>query len=1029
MNWIDAYLRRPHGVTALLFLGVVFGLISFRTLPLNLFPDANYPQVAVVLIWPGASAEDMADLVSRQVEKELAGIDKTRRVRSSVRDETAAVKVEFEYEKSLDAAVPDVNAALNRILPSLPKEMLPPRIFRVSDATTPVLTLAVSPKPGSHLPMARVRQLADNEIREALLRIDSVANAEVFGGYRPEIRISADRNKMAGYGISVQDILAAVSQQHKNIPSGTLFRNQDRVLIKIQGEKDHANQLGEIVLNGLNQGRIYLGDIAEVTTTSQSPDSFYRGNGKEAIGINILRAEGGHLTDTLKAAEDALPRISQKFSELSFEVADTQGELIRTSVDNLVTSLRDAIILTVLVIFLFLARVRVTLLAAVSIPVTFLLTFAGMKLIGYELNIVTLTAVILAVGLLVDDAIVVIENIDSHNLDEEKSRRQAVADGTKEIFLADFSGTITTLSVLVPIMFVGGYPEKILRPLTVVLSLALASSFIASVTVIPLFARRLLKPGKRINRVEQKLEKLRDVILGALQRFMVRAFHAGTTPWFFLVAPLLAVVLIISLKQMPLAGRDLMPPMDTGIVKISFETWPNMSVARTRQVAEKMEKIIAQSPGYVRMSTAVGSEPSVISFGSEQTPQEGMITAHFKNRFERPETIWEIENKLRQDFSKIQGLKTVHVFDYGATPLSAIAAPVDIRISGPNPEILDRLADEVAGRLRRVKGITSVSRTWDRTKPEIIIDLNEEKLSFYGITPQSVADFLAVAATGRQAAMFRISGQDGYPVRLRFDTKQVNSIADLSSLQVPTAKGTIPLAEIVSLSTDWKQSRITREDLQPTVNVIAHRAKAPVSYLQSQAEDVLSDLNLPGGYHLVHAGEVSFMNESFARLGASLAIALVLLYFVLVVTFSSWAHPFIIMSAIPLAFIGVPWGMLAAGRHFCMPAAMGMILMSGIVVNNSILLIDYIETARKKNNSLLEAAQEAIKRRTRPILMTALSTIAGMSPIAAELAVGLERLSPLAVVAISGLAVSTFLTLIYVPVMYVWMDRAKARFL
>jgi multidrug efflux pump subunit AcrB len=1029
MNWIDAYLRRPHGVTALLFLGVVFGLISFRTLPLNLFPDANYPQVAVVLIWPGASAEDMADLVSRQVEKELAGIDKTRRVRSSVRDETAAVKVEFEYEKSLDAAVPDVNAALNRILPSLPKEMLPPRIFRVSDATTPVMTLAVSPKPGSHLPMARVRQLADNEIREALLRIDSVANAEVFGGYRPEIRISADRNKMAGYGISVQDILAAVSQQHKNIPSGTLFRNQDRVLIKIQGEKDHANQLGEIVLNGLNQGRIYLGDIAEVTTTSQSPDSFYRGNGKEAIGINILRAEGGHLTDTLKAAEDALPRISQKFSELSFEVADTQGELIRTSVDNLVTSLRDAIILTVLVIFLFLARVRVTLLAAVSIPVTFLLTFAGMKLIGYELNIVTLTAVILAVGLLVDDAIVVIENIDSHNLDEEKSRRQAVADGTKEIFLADFSGTITTLSVLVPIMFVGGYPEKILRPLTVVLSLALASSFIASVTVIPLFARRLLKPGKRINRVEQKLEKLRDVILGALQRFMVRAFHAGTTPWFFLVAPLLAVVLIISLKQMPLAGRDLMPPMDTGIVKISFETWPNMSVARTRQVAEKMEKIIAQSPGYVRMSTAVGSEPSVISFGSEQTPQEGMITAHFKNRFERPETIWEIENKLRQDFSKIQGLKTVHVFDYGATPLSAIAAPVDIRISGPNPEILDRLADEVAGRLRRVKGITSVSRTWDRTKPEIIIDLNEEKLSFYGITPQSVADFLAVAATGRQAAMFRISGQDGYPVRLRFDTKQVNSIADLSSLQVPTAKGTIPLAEIVSLSTDWKQSRITREDLQPTVNVIAHRAKAPVSYLQSQAEDVLSDLNLPGGYHLVHAGEVSFMNESFARLGASLAIALVLLYFVLVVTFSSWAHPFIIMSAIPLAFIGVPWGMLAAGRHFCMPAAMGMILMSGIVVNNSILLIDYIETARKKNNSLLEAAQEAIKRRTRPILMTALSTIAGMSPIAAELAVGLERLSPLAVVAISGLAVSTFLTLIYVPVMYVWMDRAKARFL
>lgn len=1028
MSWIEAYLKRPHAITALLLLGVVFGLLSFRTLPLNLFPDSNYPQVAVLLIWPGASAEDMTDRVSRQVEKELASIDKTRRVKASVRDETAAVKVEFEYEKGLDAAVTDVSTAFDRILPSLPARMLPPRIFRISDAVEPIMTLAVSPKQGSHLSMDKVRQLADNEIQEALLRVKHVADAEVFGDFKPEIRISVDRDKMAGYNLTVERMLAAVAQQHSNTPSGTLYRDNDRVLIKIEGEKKYREELGDIVITIGQNGEIKLGDIAEIRTTHEEPDSFFRGNAKDAIGINLLRAEGGHVTPAIEAVEQALPELKKQFSELRFEVADTQGELIRTSVSNLLTSLRDAIILTICVMFMFLARVRITLLAALSIPVTFLLTFAGMKLIGYELNIVTMTAVILAVGLLVDDAIVVVENIDSHGAKGEKSRLQAAIDGTKEIFLADFSGTVTTLSVLLPIMFVGGYPEKILRPLTVVLSLALASSFIASVTVIPLLGSRLLKGGGIKNRLEKIIQSIRDAILSPLQRFVVTAFRAGTTRWFFLIAPLLIVLLIAGLRQMPLAGRDLMPPMDTGIVKISFETWPNMSVSRTRQVAAEMERIITNTPGYIRMATAVGAEPSVISFGSERTPQEGIITVHFKNRFERPESIWEIEEDLRNAFAKIPGLKTVHVYDYGATPLSAIAAPIDVMISGPDPQILDRLADEVKKRLKNVRGLTSVSRTWDFTKQEIIIDLDEEKLARYAITPQTAADTLTAATAGKQAALFKIAGQDGYPIRLRYEPQQMDTIEAVSTLQIPTDSGSIPLKEISDIRTGWKQNRITRESMEPTVDVIGYRAKAPISYLQAQTENLLADMQLPAGYSISHTGEIKYMKESFGRLGTSIVLALGFLYFVLVITFRSWAHPVIIMSAIPLAFIGVPWGMLLAGKPFCMPAAMGMILLSGIVVNNSILLLDYIEKAREKGTELTEAVEAGIRRRSRPILMTALSTIAGMSPIAAEMAVGLERLSPLAVVAISGLAVSTPLTLIYVPVIYVWIERAKIKF-
>lgn len=465
MNWVDAYLKKPHAVIALVLWGVAFGVISFNTLPLNLFPDCNYPQVSVLLIWPGAAAEDMEDKVSRQVEKEMATLDKFRTIKATIRDETAAVRVEFDYAKTLDAAVADVNAALNRILPSLPPDLLPPRIFRVSDATAPVQTLAVSPVPGSLITLSKVRQLCDNEIQEELLRVPGIADVEVFGGHLPEIRLIVSRDRLARYGLSADHVAAAVYARNRNIPSGMLLSRSGEQVIIIQGERVLRHNLADIVLGRDGRGgAVHVRDVADVVTTVEERRSFFRGNGRPAIGINILRGEGDSVTGALSTLEKALPDIRIAFPDLVFEVADTQGELIKTSVSNLINALRDSVILTIAVIFLILARIRTTLLAAVSIPFTFFMTFAGMKLIGYELNIVTMTAVILAVGLLVDDAIVVIENIDRHTSEGDKSLAQASADGTREIFLADFAGTATTLAVLIPIMFVMGYSQKILRP-------------------------------------------------------------------------------------------------------------------------------------------------------------------------------------------------------------------------------------------------------------------------------------------------------------------------------------------------------------------------------------------------------------------------------------------------------------------------------------------------------------------------------------------------------------------------------------
>ncbi|MBA3036183.1 MAG: efflux RND transporter permease subunit [Desulfobacterium sp.] len=1028
MNWISAYLKRPHAVTALILLGVAFGFIGFKTLPLNLFPDSNYPKISILLIWPGASAEDMADKISRKVEKEMASLDKSRSIKSTVRDETAAVKVEFEYDKSLDAAVTDVNAALNRIMPTLPAEMLPPRIFRISDATAPVQTLAVYPKPKSSLTLSKIRQLCDNEIQEMFLRVQGIADVEIFGGYVPEINLTVDRDRLVRFGLSIDNVIAAIYSQNRNIPSGLLIRKNDELMIKIQGEHTRRHELADIIIGkNAGGGAVYLRDISDIETSHQQRRSFFHGNGKPAIGINILRTEGGNVTTTLNALNKVLPDVRAAFPELVFEVADTQGELINTSVSNLLTSLRDSIILTVAVIFLLIARMRTTLLAAISIPFTFLLTFAGMKLIHYELNIVTMTAIILAVGLLVDDAIVVIENIDRHVTSGAKSLFQASVDGTKEIFLADFAGTATTLTVLLPIMFVGGYSQKILRPLSVVLSLALLSSFVISVTVIPLLAPILMKPGKQANRIETALQRFCEFWITPLQNFFIQSFRMATSKWGILILPILIGLLLISLRQMPLVGRDLMPSMDTGIVKIEFEVWPNSTIEQTEIVVKNMEHLIEKVPSFVRMATIVGAEPNVISFGADRTSQEGLITVHFQNRFARTKSIWEIEEGLRKTFRELPGLKRFNVYDYGATPLSSIAAPIDVMISGPDPRILDQLADDVAARLHKIRGLTSISRSWDWSKQEIAIDLDETKLARYGISPKDVSEMLMTATTGKIASQFSIAGEDGYGIRLRFDQKTINTVNDLAVLQIPGPAGTVPLKEIADFHTVWRQSKITRQNLLPGVNLLGYRSRTAITHLQDQVTAVLSDIKLPGGYTLSQEGEIRQMTESFGNLGGAMALALIFLYFSLVITFKSYLHPIIIMSAIPLAFIGVPWGMLLLKRHLCMPAAMGMILLAGIVVNNSILLVDFIETARSNGADIHSAIEDAIRRRTRPILMTALSTIAGMLPIAAEMAVGLERLSPLAVVAIAGLLVSTFLTLAYVPALYLVTDRIKRK--
>lgn len=1021
---IAKYLARPHLVLSFVFLLAMIGVMGYFQMPLNLYPDSDRPQITVMTVEPGAAAADVEAKISRTIEKELATLGNVLRVSSTSKDEVSVVNVEFDYTRSVDSAATDVSNAISKVMGQLPSDIRTPQIFKINQATQPTAVVALSPKPGSALDMAQVRQLADNEIKEELGRVPGIAQVDVFGGYQPELKVSVNPDALARFSVTISDIAAALAANNANMPNGLVIKGNSQYLLKTQGEFVTPEDAGNIVVARRQTGDIHLRDVATVTRAVAEPQSAYHGNGHPAIGMSILRSPVGVTMDGVKAIEGYLPMLKQKYPGINFEISDTQGTLIRTSVENMRDALRDAILLTVFVIFLFLGNMRITLLAAISLPFTYLLTFGVMWLMGSEFNMVTLTGVIVAVGMLLDDAIVVLENIARHYEQQPGKLQDAVIGGTEEVLLAIFSGTYATVMVIAPIIFAGGYVQTILRPLSLSLCIALVASYIVSVTIIPILAPILLRAAYRPNLFEKVAVRFDQTVVERLCGLYVGAVNiALRRRLIFIFAGV--ILFAVSIRLLPLAGKDLQPPMDTGIIKISFESSTDTSLADTEKIAAAMEKAIYVEPGVLSVSTIIGSEPGIVSFGSGKLPQQGNITVRLADKFHRPETIWQVEARLRQQFSLIPGLKYADVFDFGATPMSSIKAPVDVMISGPDRTVLNNLGQQVYERLNQVPGLTTVSRSWTADKRELVFAANKERCALYEISPASVSRQLAEAVRGAPASTFRINEEDGINFRVQYPEDKRNDIGKLSTMLISTPKGPVPLQSLGTVSFNSSPTLFTRQGLQNTVDILGYRERMAISHLNEGVQKALAGIKLPEGYKITQEGDLKDMMSSGDTMSRALGIGLILLFFSLIPAFRSFVHPLIIMSAIPLGFIGAVWSLLAAGKHVSQSGTMGMILLAGIVVKNSILLIDFILEARERGSSLQQAITDSVRVRTRPILMTACGTAVGMIPIAFEWAVGLERLSPLAVVSIGGLMLSTFLTLIYVPILYSLLEDAR----
>lgn len=1026
---MDRLLSHPQAIIALYILMIIAGILGFKTLPLKLFPDTNRPTIAVIVQWPGAAASDVARDVTHPMEVRMYAIDGVRKITSTSRDEVSAIRIEFEYGIGIEDAATRVNTELPRVAGSLPTGSKTPLILKITDAARPVVVLALRPAKGYDLDLGQIRRIAENPLRDSVLRIPSVAEAEVFGGDRRQIEVMLDRDKLEAHDISVATVAAAISKSNLSIPAGLIHRQGQRLLLTVRQLANLPDDIAKILVPLKGGSYVRVRDLARVGWRGADPTSLYYGNGRQAVALSLLRSEEGNTSDVIKKINKALPRLRDEFPMLDIAVADTQERLINLTVGTMLDSLRDALIMTLVVILLFLGNSRAAFITALSIPFTYLITFATLKLIGYEFNMVTLTAVIIAVGLLADDAIVVIENIERRMRETGEAGIKAAARGTSEILLADTSGTITTIAVLIPIMFIGGFVETVLRPLTVTLSIALAASLVVSVTIIPLMVPWFLKPEQK-DPLAFLLNPFTKFLIDPLRRFFVALLEWGLQrPATLLLT--FALLFALALPQIPILGRELMPVMDTGVSQIRFEAAPDTDVGQMKQIVDKIERVIHREipkDWIVSSSTVVGAEAGVKSFGAERLFQQGLVTLNLVNRHKRDKSIYEIERGLRDKLHAIPGLISVNVFEFGATVLSSIRGTVDVMITGPDQGILDRLGDDVLARLQRVRGLTGVERSWQGHSARVNLNIDSAKARLYGLTGEDVARQVAAEVKGIPGGSLRVPGENSIPIWVRFEPSQRSDIEAVKALHIKAADGkNLPLALIARSELYWGAAAETHEALLPTVDIIGYRNNIAVTHLHENVLAALKGLSLPRGYKLSYEGEIKQAGESFTRLRASFGLGLAFLVIMLIITFRSFLDPIAVMASLPLAVIGAVFAMLIGGKHGSMPAFMGLILLMGIAVNNGILLIDFAKEARKSGKSLRDALIQAVELRTRPILMTAGASSVGMVPIAFEWSIGIERLSPLAVVAIGGLIAGTFLTLVAVPVLYYLLERAHER--
>ena len=1026
MSGLAVVIRKPIYSIVFWLLVVILGLMGFTGVPRDLFPDTVSPQVAVVTVLRGASAEDVNRLVTTPLDREIKGITGLKKVTGTSKDEISSINAEFDFDKSLGEAVNDVLTAVSRARRQFPAGVEEPQLFRITEANRPLLTLSVRAKDPSRHDLISVRQVVENDLKEEILRLPGVGRVDVFGAHEAEVAIRFDHHRLREYDLQPEVLLAVIGAANVSVPGGYQETGQGEALVRTLSEAVTPEQLAQMPIRVAKGGILRLGDVASVSLSMKTPRSIYHGDGEPAIAMNVLKPEGGNSLKGILALKEHLPRLQERFPHLVFAVTTDQQPIIDKNFAGMTDSLFSAVWLTMLIVFVMLLEWRTSLIIGVSIPLSFLTTFAYLYFSGYTLNMVTLSGLIIAVGMVVDASIVVVENV-FRRIQTGEAGSTAVSSGTSEVLFSIFGGMLTTVVVLIPLMFTGGYVQRTMRPLSITISTTLIGSFLAAVTIVPLLmkwffdttgARGAAAPT-RFQKLMRPVELVVNWCLNSCSEAYLLLLRLALKAR-FLVLVVCVVAFGFTVKTaMPIVGMELMPRMDTGLLTIRLDLPPRLSYQDCQRVLGQVETVLTREPSVLNISSVMGAEPGQVSFGAGgQLLQQADIQVRLTTRDVRAKTIWNIMEAWRMEMARIPEILSTSVTEYGATPVSTTRAAIDVVLKGRDPRVLSQLGDDVMRKMSGISGLRDLRRQWTLSKPEMVFRPNLAVAAQLGLSPKRLGDFLQVVFSGRIVSKLKLEGFLDLPIRsdLGLNGEVWRKPLERLFLQMPGMD--TDLGNLGTFEKTQAVTMLTRENLEQTLDILGINADRPVSAVAEDVTKLLGDYPFPVGYGASLSGTSADMAEAGARRGVALKQGLIFLFLVLLLMFETLWHPLIVLASIPLALIWGMWGLVIFDKPMCLPALSGFILLGGTIVNNAIILLDFIEQARLQGVEKRQALFDSVRIRLRPILITTGSTVLGLLPLTFEQALGLERLSPLGVVASCGLTGGTLMTLVIIPVLY-----------
>jgi HAE1 family hydrophobic/amphiphilic exporter-1 len=1008
----DTSIRRPVTTTMVMLALIVFGIIGYRRLGLDLFPKMDFPIVTVTTVYRGADPRTVEEKVSKKLEDAVTQVSGIKTLRSISLENVSQVILVFELEKDINIAAQEVRDKVSAAMRDLPEDVEPPRVEQVDIGASPIVTIAVSGDAG--VSRVAIGRFADKTVQEQLRQINGVGQIELAGFRDRTIWVYADPDAMKRHNVTIQDVVTALKYQNAEVPAGNIPQPGREVAIKTKGYAQSLDDLGRITVMSFMGAEVKLGDVARVVDDFEEERSRSEVNGKPALSVVVRKQSGTNTVEVARKVRDALPRIQALApAGIRMDVVSDLSTFIRESVDDAMFDLLFGAVLAVVVIALFLRNLRMTFISAVAIPTSVIGAFAFMKAMGFTLNYLSLLALSLSVGLLVDDAIVVLENIFRH-VEHGEDRKQAASTATAEIGLAVTATTFSLVAVFAPIATAGGMIGRILKDFGLTVVAAVLISLFVSFTLTPMLSARLIKkPSDNIftRAVERVLKWVEDVYARTV------SFALRHRAWVLLVA---FAVFGASVYLTGLMKKEMVPKMDQARFQIIVEAAPGSSLDHTQAVVRDVLATLEGAPGVRYLVTTIGG-------GVENKVEKALIMVELVDPHERTYRQRDLMVQVRERLAGYPGA-SIAVED---TPMFSIggmrASLVQFNIRGPSLERMDELSKRLMERMRKAGGYVDIDTTYRTGKPEIGIVPDRDRAYALGV-PIALAGMTArYAVAGDKVTDFR-DADEMYDVRVRLTPETRGDLATLQSLAVRNpANQQVELGSVSRVQPGEGPLAIERQAGQRQVTIVANlEGKVLETALEELRAWAKEDVKDPG-YVTDFAGEGEFMEENFRELTFALFLAIVMIYFILASQFESFIHPFTIMLSLPLSVVGGVGALLLAGETLSIFGMIGFIMLMGLVTKNAILLVDFAIQGEGRGLATNDAVIQAGRIRLRPILMTTAAMIFGMLPIAFGMSKGSEVRAPMALVVIGGLITSTFLTLVVVPVVYSLIESALHR--